>query len=305
MKTAFALVFALLAFTAHAGFFDGDDEEKRKLTFIEGISYDFSVYTDTDKPFIGTFVISEADAKLVSEQSVILKVRMTGMSYKRFVHIKANVTNATGTYLASSYVVEGDSFSSLPTGGSLNTAYMELPAGSCTNGCTFQFFMNAVCEYTCFRSVSVRASAHLGDGRKIYRNEEDSEHYTPLTLHEWSSEVILTSDSVDKPSCYYINIEADDTVEHLVTTERSTDGSPLLVLAGSGDNKEPSQKKGSDWVMVNTQNYRDFKKGDNYICLSTTDVASGERTIARIKIGAASTLSVSIFLLFAVVALMF
>lgn len=115
----------------------------------------------------------------------------------------------------------------------------------------------------------------------------------------------MTSDSVDYPNCFVIDIEDKDTTEYLITTERSNDGSPLLVLAGSGKTKAPSQRTGSDWVMVNAQNYRDLKPGKNYLCLSTTDVSSSEETFGRIKVGAASTLSVSLFLLFAIITLMF
>lgn len=307
MKSAILFGLCLLSFVAKAAIFE---EDVKDLTFTEGISYDFRVYTKDEDSFIGHFKISEADAKAVrannKEVSAILYLRMTGMSYNRRIYVQTNVTNATGTYAARSNVISGDSISTIFSGGDLNTYIMDLPKNSCNNGCDITFSLVGECDYTCFRSIGVRASMHAGNGPKPIRHFDTEPDYTPLTLHEWSSEVKLDKDSVTNPACFVIDIDAEgeDSIEHLVTTERSNDGSPILVLAGYGENQRPTQNS-PDWVMVNAQNYRDFKNGKNYICISLTDEMENDVTIARIKIGAASTLSVSLFLLFAIVTLLF
>ena len=306
MKSAILLGLCLFGLAAMGDLFDDDE---RQLTFTEGISYDFRVYTDSDKPFVGTFNISADNAKDVLKKgkiSTILYLRMTGMSYKRDIHIFTNVTNSTGTYKAQSKVVGNEGITSIFNGGDLNTVILNFDEGTCDNGCSVQFSLVAECSYTCFRSIGVRGSAHLGCDQQPFRYHF-SLPYVPLTLNEWSSEVKLTRDSVTNPACFSINIETDgeDTIEHLVATERSNDGSPILVLAGSGNIKRPTQGSPSDWIMVNAQNYRYFKKGTNYLCISVTDSVSSEETVARIRVGAASTLSVSLFLLFAIATLLF
>lgn len=310
MKTIFALTLGFLSLCAMGSIFDGDNEESRSQIFVEGISYDFNVYKDASKPFIGTFVISPDDAQVAvnkgSKPGVTMRVRMTGMSYKRKIHISFNATNDEGNVSRTkSFVVAGDGLSSIAKGTELDNVQYIIENNTCDNGCTVNFYMRATCDYTCFRSISVRASAHFAINGHIYRNNEDSDNTMPTLLNEWSPEILISSDSVNNPSCFVLDFDDTAISEQLVTTERSNDGSPILVLAGSGNNKRPTQSKTNDWIMVNEQNYRDIKPGKNYLCMSITDEKSSEKTYARIKVGAASTLTASLLLIFALATLLF
>lgn len=284
MKTSIVAVFAVLFAVAQA--LGGEDPP---LIMLEGASYN-PVEVPKSGTITTTFEMTKevaalGGAKPTVEYSIDFSVTDIG----RYITLNGYAITAAGENKSFIPVVYD------------KTGHFVLNVDGCSEGCKFYFVMNAECGGTCLFGITTTQWVRTikTDGTHIFSNI--ARPYMPLHYGLWSP--IL--EVADGNNIYFEYTRRDSDPDYVFIEKTSSISLKTVFMSGGNENEKPSPAGGSKWFNLLDRFYGELYSGTNFFGVTGENTAV--RGDLRVKIGAASPLSVSFLLvaLFAISALLF